>query len=123
VTKKPATIDYAQFIALLTADFQEVVAVVDEYGKGLLHCEMGTFAGVTEKAIDAGEFARVERYIAFVDRVRKDASPDVQNAIDVSFIEYLAFSEMTDARYRAMKRMPPSLRRILLDIDGRDRWK
>jgi hypothetical protein len=116
-------ISHAQFIAMLTAEFPEVVAAVDEYGKGLLHCEMGTFAGMTEKAMDAGDFARVEQYFAFVDRIRKAASSDVQNAIDVSFIEYLAFSEKTDTRYRAVKRMPPSIRRILLNIDGRGRWK
>src|SRR5689334_14672823 len=123
MTKKPATIDHAAFLAMLTAEFPEVAAAFDEYGKGLLHCEMGTFAGFTEKATDTGEFARVERYFAFLDRVRRDASPEVQNAIDVSFVEYLAFSEMSDARYRAMKRMPPSLRQILLAIDGSGRWE
>jgi hypothetical protein len=100
------TIDHAQFIVMLGTEFPELVAAFDQYGRGLLHCEMGTFAGMTEKAMDTGDFARVESYFAFVDLVRRQASPEVQNAIDVSYIEYLAFAEMTDAHYRAMTRMP-----------------
>lgn len=122
--KNPGAIDHAHFVARLTAQFPEVPASFDESIKGLLHCEMGAFAGLTEEAMDKGNFWQVEKYFRFVEEVWRDASPEVENAIEVSYLEFLAFSELTENRYRAIKeRMPKSLRTILLRIDGRGRWQ
>jgi hypothetical protein len=118
----PEPIDHARFVQMLTDEFPEVPQAFDECSKGLLHCEMGAFARLTEGAMDEGRFWQVEKYFKFVERVRGNATPAVQNAIDVSYIEYLAFSEVTDNRHQAMKRMPKSIRAIMLDIDGRGRW-
>jgi hypothetical protein len=84
--------------------------------------EMGVFARITDEAMGKGNYQQVATYFAFVDRVRKDATPEVENAIDVSYIEYFALDEVTDNRYQALKRMPTSLRQVLLEIDGRGRW-
>jgi hypothetical protein len=122
--KHSRAIDHAQFLAMLTAQFPEVPAAFDESVKGLLHCEMGTFAGLTEEAMDKGNFWQVEKYFRFVEKVWRDASPDVENAIEVSYLEFLALSEFTENRYQAIKeRMPKSLWTILLRIDGRGRWQ
>ena len=122
--KLPEIIDHARFIEMLTAQFPEVPASFDEIVTGLLHCEMGTFARLTEEAMDNGYFWKVEKYFRFVDQVRKNASPEVENAIDVSYLEWLAFSDYTEARHQAIKeRMPEPLRKILLNIDGSGRWQ
>jgi hypothetical protein len=121
-SNNPEAIGYARFLQMLTEEFPEVPQAFDEYSRGLLHCEMGTFARVTEEAIDRGRFSQTEQYFNFVERVRQNATPEVENAIDVSYIEYLAFSEVTDTRLRAMRRMPEGIRAVLLEIDGRGRW-
>jgi len=121
-SKRPEAIDHARCQALLATEFPEVPQAFDDYGKGLLHCEMGVFARLTEEAMDAGQFWRVEQYFRFIERVRQNATPEVENAVDVSYLEFLAFSEMNDNRRGAIKRMPITLRAILLEIDGRGRW-
>ncbi len=116
-------VDHAKFLELLTDEFPEVPQSFDEYRKGLLHCEMGAFARMTEEAMDQGRLWQVEKYFRFIERMRENATPEVENAIDVSYIEFLAFSEMSEIRREAMKRMPKAIRAILLEIDGRGRWK
>jgi hypothetical protein len=121
-SKIPEAIDHARFLQMLTDEFPEVPQAFDEYGKGLLHCEMGTFARLTQQAMDEGRFWQVEKYFRFIERVRERAAPELENAIDVSYLEWLAFSEVTNNRYQAMKRMPRAVLTIVLEIDGRERW-
>jgi hypothetical protein len=119
-----AKIDHAKFIALLTAQFPEVPASFDEYRIGLLHCEMGAFARLTEEAIDEGNHWQVEKYFRFIKEMRETASPEVENAIDISYLEFLAFSEYSAIRHQAIReRMPSPLKEILFEIDGRGRWE
>lgn len=115
-------IDYAAWSRMLAEEFPEVPEAYDEYSRGLLHCELGTFARLTDEAIDEGDAERVAKHFAFVDRVRKQADEFVENAIDASYVEYLAGSEWTEARYRAFRRMPKALRRSLHESDGQERW-
>ena len=121
-SKGSEAIDHARFLQMLTEEFPEGSQALEKYSRGLLHCEMGAFAQLTEKAMDEGRFSRVEKHFNFIDRVRESASPEVENAIEVSYLEYLALSEVTDSRCKAIKRMPKTLRAILLEIDGRGRW-
>lgn len=122
--KKAASqaIDHARFLQLLSDEFPEVPQAFDDCVQGLLHCEMGVFARLTDEAITKGNHHLVARYFGFVDRVRKEATPEVENAIDVSYIEYFALDELTDQRYKALKIMSSTLRQVLLQIDGRGRW-
>lgn len=121
-SQSPEAIDHPRFLQMLTDEFPEVLQAFDECSKGLLHREMGAFARLTEEAMDQGRFWQVHKYFSFIERVRESAMPEVENAIDVSYIEYLALSEVTDNRYQAMKRMPKVLRVVLQEIDGRGRW-
>jgi hypothetical protein len=116
-------IDYAEWSRMLAEAFPEVPQAFDDSVKGLLHCEMGTFAQLTDEAIREGDLRRAVRYFDFVDRVRRQSDADVENAIDVSYIEYFAWDEWTERRHQALKRMSPALRRVLLEIDGRGRWE
>jgi hypothetical protein len=121
-SKYPDTIDHARFLAMLTKEFPEVPQAFDDSSKGLLYCEMGVFARLTEKAMDEGRFWRVEQYFRFIEQVRGHATPEVENSVDVSYIEFLAHCQVTDNRRLAIKGMPRALRAILLEIDGRGRW-
>ena len=71
MSKKPEPIDHARFLQMLTDEFPEVPQAFDEYRKGLLHCEMGAFARLTEEAMDQGRFWQAENYFNFIERVRK----------------------------------------------------
>ena len=117
-----AVIDYAEWSRMLAEEFPEVPQAFDEYSTGLLHCEMGTFARLTDEAITTGNNHQVALDFDFVDRVRKEADAFVQNAIDVSYIENFAWDEWSERRHQALKQMPPALRQVLLEIDGRGRW-
>jgi hypothetical protein len=120
--KKPESINRARFLQLLNATFPEVTQAVDECCKGILHFEMGVFATITEAALDQKRFRRVDEYFRFVEAVWERATPAVQNAIHVSYIEDLALGKFNGNRYRGLKRLPDVLREILLQIDRDGRW-
>ena len=104
-------IGQSEFLDLLAAEFPEVAAEVREAGQGLLHLEAAVFRGATERAMDTGQLWVAERHFRFVERVLSKAAPDVENALEVSYIEDLALGECTPQRYRAVKgRMPAKLR-------------
>lgn len=115
-------IDHEQFICLLGYEFPEVVSGISEYKRGLLHPEVGAFRRIAEEAIDGGRLWTAERYFRFLERVLRDADPDVRNAIEVSFLEDFALGEFSSARYEAVKRrMPSLLRDMLIAVD--DKWR
>ncbi len=99
-----------------------MVGRIDEYDAGLLHCEVGAFRSATEAAMDAGQFWEAERHFRLVEELLKSADPELRNALEVSYLEDLAFAECTPQRHRAVKeRMPPALRQIL--IAHHEQWQ
>jgi hypothetical protein len=81
---------------MLTAEFPEVPAAFDDSAKGLLHCEMGTFARLTEEAIDRGSHWQVEKYFRFLDRVRKNQMSGTPSTCPTSNIWLSANGLKTD---------------------------
>src|SRR5262249_45865461 len=107
-------IDHDRFIAMLGAEFPEVISGVREDERGILHCEMGAFRRASEEAIDQGKLWLAERYFRFLERVLGDADDDLRNAVQISFLEDFALGEFTPARHQAVKgRMPRPLRKML----------
>lgn len=80
----------AQFIEQLVADFPELRDEIKAHEE-LLHVQMGSFARITQAAIDAGDFEALRRQFILADRFFRDAAPDLQNAFYVSYLEYLDF--------------------------------
>lgn len=110
-------IGHSEFLDLLAAEFPEVAAEVREEGDGLLHLEAAAFRRATERAMDAGQHWAAERHFRFVEQVMREAAPDVENALGISYIEDLALGECTPQRYRAVKeRMPAMLRAEMASI-------
>jgi hypothetical protein len=111
------TIDQSKFRDLLAAEFPDVATEVRERGDGQLHLEAATIRQATERAMDAGQLWAAERHFRFVERVLRDAAPDVVNALSVSYLEDLALGECTPQRYGAVKeRMPAKLRGAMAGI-------
>ncbi len=118
----PALIDHALLIDLLSTEFPVVVASFDRTEKGLLHCEMGAFLRAAERAMDSGRLWEAGQHFRVIERVLREATPEVANAVEVSFLEGLALGEFTEARYRAVReRMPRPLREKFVAMN--ERWQ
>jgi hypothetical protein len=110
-------IDHPRFIALLTAQFPEVAAAIDDCSQGLLHLEMATLARATQSAIYNQDKATVIRHFQFVDEVIRDAAPDVWNAVNVSYLENLHFEGRKAAPAKARELLTPRLRQALIELE------
>jgi hypothetical protein len=110
-------IDRDRFIALLAERFPNVAAAIDNCSQGLLHLEMATLARATQAAIDEADRDAVRRYFAFIDEVFRDAAPDVENAVNVSYLENLRFEGRTAGPTRARELLTPRLRQALAELE------
>ena len=111
------TIDRRDLLDLILAEFPDVAVELKNSGEGLLHIEVAMFRQATERAIDAGQFWTAEKHFRFVDRILQNASPDVDNALRISYLEDLALGDCTSNRHRAVKeRMPARMRAELIRI-------
>src|SRR5262245_1062210 len=110
-------IDHQQFIALLKAKFPEVIAAIDKYGDGLLHLEIAAFARSTQHAIDNQDKSTVRAHFQFIDEVFRDAAPDVENAVNVSYLEHLRFEGRKAAPTKARALLSPRLQQALADLE------
>lgn len=111
-----------EFLARLRADFPEVVAQIGKDEAGRLHCEVAVFRMATEQAVDAGRLWTAYLHFRLVEELLALAAPDLLNALEISYLEDLAFGTCTPARHRAIKeRMPPALRQIL--IGHHEQWQ
>ena len=111
-----------EFVRELRAAFPEAFAAITEYEQGLLHCEVAVLRRLSEEAMDAGQEWLAERHFRFVEQLLEDAGPELQNALEVSYLTDLAFGEHMPQRHRIVKeRMPPALRQRL--IEAHEWWK
>jgi hypothetical protein len=112
------SIDRERFIALLHEQFPEVAAQIDDISDGLLHLEMATFSRATQAAIDAQDNDTVKRHFRFVDEVFQGAAPDVENAVNVSYLENLRFEGRKAGPTQARGLLPPRLHHALVELEG-----
>ena len=110
-------IDRERFIALLNEQFPEVVAKIDDISAGLLHLEMATFSRETQAAIDAQDNETVKRHFRFIDEMFRDAAPEVENAVNVSYLENLRFDDRKAGPTRARGLLSPRLHQALVDLE------
>jgi hypothetical protein len=104
--------DHAAFVSGLKARFPELTEELEEEtGAGLLHVETGCFAQYAQAAVDRGDRVVVERCWAFANVVFCDCTPDVENALYVSFLEHLDFVDQSTKRRWALELMPETLRK------------
>jgi hypothetical protein len=111
-----------RFLAESGAEFPEVLLQIRPDEAGLLHCKVGAFRRATESAMDGGRLAAAEGHFRFAERALRMAGPDLRNALEVSYLEDLAFGEMPAARHQAARaRMPSTLREIM--VRHRPEWR
>jgi hypothetical protein len=110
-------IDRDRFIALLTERFPDIASSIDDCSRGLLHLEMATLARATQAAIDAQDRDTVRRHFQFIDEVFRQAAPDVENAVNVSYLENLRFEGRKAAPTKARELLTPRLRQALAELE------
>lgn len=112
-----APIDHDRFTALLTEHYPAVAADIDECARGLLHLELGTLARATQAAISDEDKAAVRGYFAFIGEVFRLATPEVKNAVFVSFLECLSFDGRHGKRIGAREMLTPQLQAGLRELE------
>ena len=111
-------IDRDRFIALLTERYPAVAADIDECACGRLHLEMGTLARATQVAISDEDTTAVKAYFAFVGEVFRLATPEVKNAVYVSYLECLGFDGRHGKRIKAREMLSPQLQAGLRGLEA-----
>ncbi len=104
------SIGHEEFLELIRVEFPDIASEVSDKGNGLLHIETAVFRSATEQAMDAGRLWDAEKHFRFVERVMRDAAPEVENALSVSHLGDLALGECTSKRYRAVRERMPCTR-------------
>lgn len=117
--ENPDYIDEAKFLALALAEFP---SLADEFAenKGLFHVQMGTFSRLARVAIERGDFATLKRCHNLADETMRNASPSVENAIFVSFLENLDF-ESSSHGAEAERLLSPKLTEMLAELN--EHWR
>ncbi|MEY2536845.1 MAG: hypothetical protein QOG67_585 [Verrucomicrobiota bacterium] len=102
-----------QFIEQLVAEFPELRHDIEDE-TGLLHLQMAAFARSTQAAIDTGDTETLKRHFAFADRFFYHSADDLENALNVSYLENLEFTAPHGESARSL--MSPALRQGWQDI-------
>jgi hypothetical protein len=110
------------FLSALQHEFPEAYREIDDIAEGLLHLEVATFRRTVEEACNSGGAWYVERAMRFVERALGTAGPELENALEVSFLEDFALGEFTsEGRAVVRSGTPPSIMGKLKAIH--DGWK
>ena len=73
------------FIRSLSGRFPGIAAAIPSYSRGLLHCEMGTFAGATETHSNAAISRVAQAHLNFAEELWRVAGPALENVLAVSY--------------------------------------
>lgn len=84
-------IDREAFVAMLAERYPAIAADIDDCIRGLLHMEMGQLAIAVQAAITDEDIAAVREHFRFIDEVYRRGTPEVKNAVHVSYLERLGF--------------------------------
>jgi hypothetical protein len=111
-------VDREAFIVMLTERYPAVAANIDECARGLLHLEMGSLARAAQSAISDEDTASVKEHFRFIGEVYRRASPEVKNAVHVSYLECLSFDGKHGKRIKAREMLSPELQAGLRGLES-----
>ncbi len=112
-------IDEAKFLSLAVAEFPKLANEFAEED-GLFHVQMAAFSHLAQEAIERGDFATLKRCYKLADETMKNATPNVENAIYVSFLENLDFEDSPHGA-TAERLLPPKLSEMLAELN--EHWR
>jgi hypothetical protein len=109
--------DRKHFIWTLTRRFPEIAASIDSTARGLLHCEMGYFADATQEVLERGDEAAVRAHFGYAEELLRHAGPELANALQVSYLEFIDFDREYPRQLGARLLLPPLLRQSLAELE------
>jgi hypothetical protein len=114
-----AMVDHQEFLRRLSVCLPELASTLDEDERQLLHLGMAALARASGAAIDQAQWSRVVEQFVFVDALLDTATPEVENAIYVSYLENIFGGANSDAVLEARRKLPFRLRRALATLEAR----
>ena len=110
-------VDHQEFLRRLSLHFPELTAALDADERELLHLGMAALARASDSAIGQGQWSRVVEHFTFVDALLEEATPEVRNAVHVSFLENIFGGANSDALSIARAKLPARLRNALTELE------
>ena len=117
--ENPEHFDKDRFVQLALAEFPQLREEFAEED-GLLHLQMAAFSRFVQATIDRNDLDVLVRCYGFLAEIMKSATPDVENAIYVSFLENLDF-ESSPYGPDARRLLPPVLQKALAEVE--EHWE
>lgn len=105
----------SRFAGYLAMHFPGVVASIEEGDLGVLHLEVAALKLASQDAIARRDWTTVRRHFEFVDSVLEIAETDLHDAIGVSYLVGLFYSELSINFAKARTLLPKRLA-IALEI-------
>lgn len=87
----------------------------------MLHLQIGVLARFAQSVIDDGDKEAWQEIGRVFEEIRKSGTPEVENALNVAFLEHLNFKDKKKMRSWAYRAMPPSMRRAWDEMAEYDR--
>lgn len=107
----------SRFAGYLALHLPEVAARIDEADYGILHLEVAALKAATREAIHRRDWHTVGKYFAFASGLLDDASDNLRDAVDVSYLAGLLYGERSLSYAKARTLLPPPLLRALERIE------
>ncbi len=89
--------------------FPQLAEEIEE-DQGLLHLQIGTFSHLVQSFIDSGNSSEFSKACSLCIKLFSSADPDLENALNVSFLEHLNFVDGKYNRSWAYEAMPQVMR-------------
>jgi hypothetical protein len=95
---------------LIEKEFPEISEELRE-DEGLLHLQIGEFSHLAQSFIDGAKTNEFKRVCELFVKLFPSASSELENALNVSFLEHLNFTDGKKERSWAYTAMPPLMRK------------
>ena len=105
----------SRFANYLALHFPEVAATIDAEDLGMLHLEVSALKLATHDAILKQDWETVRTHFAFVDDVLETAGTDLHDAIGISYLVNLFYSE-TSLEFATARTLMPKRLAAALEI-------
>jgi len=115
---KEHPVDRELFLELLNKRFPKVYADIDEIDSGLLHLEMAVFSHATSRAIEEMSWREVSKHFDFISDIFSRGTPEIQNAVTVSYLENVFIGEGSPRISKARSMLPHALSISLVELEN-----
>jgi len=103
-------------IARIEAEYPQISEEIQE-DEGLLHIQIGTFSRLVQAFIDNKDTQAFDGACNLFVELFQKAAPELENALNVSFLEHLNFIDGNKLRSWAYNAMPENMKEAWNEMD------